>query len=659
MKAALITLGAWTSLVATPAFSFTNPAPRGGSTVGTPAYVATIRGGAGGSISGPALGALDARFAEPGAAGTGLLERLFFNETSGTRLNDSSGNGCAATIPPGGPTLSNGGLSFTAGKTAAVPLPACVTGVKTIEVVVAGGVLTPRVFGAPLRDGYPTMLGYAAGAGVSLQAAQTYAGVSAQQGYGTHWLQYHQSGARTQTLAAAIDNGLHVVGLVMDPAGPAIRVYLDGVRQGYTLAPAAAAAISLSGITWELGGSTATSGCTVTNCGWGGGIYGAAFSATAYSAAQMAQDSAAWHYAMQAKGVSSSRAFGLQTAQEVILGGDESVGSGHGLSNQATMNFEYLAARGMNAAYPTEHWFGIANGADNGNGYDIALDCPVEANAVEQGATLKFFVFNAHANTASEGTGAYATGNTTYPGLAGATDRRNYIAVAQEAAARDVQALRNCMGEAPGWHGIIATAIGGPAVASGAIDYDPIVRQPYNATIRTLAAAAGLIVFDPANETRFGADQAGASAAAAAGCSGGPCYQTRDDNHPTIAGQTVLADELEAVIADWRQSRKPRTATEPAALIMENPDIAGYFRTGHAVTLRPCGGLPNGTRMATIQNTGDAAITISTSDEYLGRTLDQIDGAPTYDLPAGAQRSFRVMWDGVAGDECGFTASNR
>ena len=199
--------------------------------------------------------ALNGKFAERTATDTGLLQRLFLTEGSGRSLTDSSGNACNVMLPSlDAPSWRNGGLNFTAGVSAAVQLSSCLSNVHTIEVVEDNGVIVPPAPGVPLTDGYPTMFGFSAGNGVKIQASETYFGRSQTEGYGTHFLQIYQAGASATTdFLSAIDNGVHVITLVIDPRDRTVTLYMDGVAQSPALAPPPLIAMAATGTTWEFG----------------------------------------------------------------------------------------------------------------------------------------------------------------------------------------------------------------------------------------------------------------------------------------------------------------------------------------------------------------------------------------------------------------------
>ena len=618
------------------------------------------------------LGAILNQFPEPSATGTGLLIRLPFTG-SGTTLTDVSGT-TPAGLPFGGLTSpptrnADGSVSWTSGNSA-IPMPSTDVGVKTINFAIQSAVALPSPVGAAMPANTP--IGWAAGSGAGFAAAftQNYNGTSSGQGYGETNPELFQSGGGSSYFSGAgLDNGLHYFTATLNPTGKIAQLWEDGL-----LLPSSSTGIGFNtfGQNWipTIGGSP---GCgTPANCTFTGAMQFYDNSSTVYTPVQIVQQYHAEQALLAWRGVISSPAYG-PTDTNLIATFAESTGTAHGLGNgntganpnlyYGTENFSALAAVNLNSVYG-DTWTGLAIGGDNATGYTEMQGCPTDLTALgTANGGYRVAIEWTHGNSMGAADGSN-------PGVAYWPAPNNDTSPYSQTMG-DLTGFSSCLAQAARngvpWNGIVATDIGN---ASGV--YYAVHQFIANPEIRTYGAANGLEVWDPAGDIRFGININTTATGGAGyyntvqctlpGGSPGPTYQTVDHLHPTLCGQTILANQLTAVVADMKQKFAPEFASVAATYPMGVKDIDAYLTTpgGGTLTLMPVGGLYNA-RLVTITNSGTQAETIQAGTEYDGGQVDVIYGdngasGATYSLAPGVTKTFRAEFPaGMDGTAAGVT----
>ena len=254
--------------------------------------------------------------AAPFAPDPGLLARYLLTEHNGTTVHDVSGHRADIALTTAGvranwaPRIglpawtADGGLSFGPGA-APLAVPAAVQGVHTVEVVIgqAANYRAPTAATGTPRQSAPVAYGRTRGNAPMLLLSPTYWGSpAAHQGVFDTYVSPFMLGATAATgTLAEIDGGIHVLALTITASG-AMAVSLDGVSTANITTPPPPAAPATDGA-WTLGGTPfGLHDLPWSATGFRGTIYGASFSNTLLTPAQIAQDARAWRSAAARKG---------------------------------------------------------------------------------------------------------------------------------------------------------------------------------------------------------------------------------------------------------------------------------------------------------------------------------------------------------------------
>ncbi len=586
-------------------------------------------------------------------AHTGLTFRYLMDEKSGTTLNDSSGhgnnvafaNGPSGSWGAGGlPAWSaDGGLTFANGDKYLI-VPAAANNIRTVQVVFAGGVQTGLATSG-VRAGYtmPQTNTPIGSNSVYLQFSPNYDGtVEPYGGWGTQFVSYYVNGQPTSTgEGCAIDNGLHVLGAVIEGDSGQITTYLDGRRCGDVTAAHYSAA-ALTGH-WTIGGAGGANGRSEINNGFIGTIYEAEGSTSASSARQMAVSAAALRAYALSKGARSSIAEGPSPSGPVIYSLGESVDRGNGLRSPAATNFTVDAASEL-SALTRQPWTGIADGSDSASTYTMTTVCATKFLAMAHNALApRIAVLHDHGNGDAPGGGYNPWPNV--PDDDGTTSIRRQ-------AMQDVISMAACARKlkTAGYTVFYTTRISsGSGVDTVKDIHNPLLRK-----------YAGLFdgVIDLATDPRLGADNAGGDSARggpnSTTCRGGSPYQS-DETHPTACGQSILGHEVVAAIEDsfGRRSQVVKSVAS-ATYDMAPSDLEATIMLSApaaSFTLTQAGGLLQGARIVTLVNRGRSAVTVDTGSESDGGPQDKFVNGTTstsYLLPGGQARSFLISFSGDA-----------
>ena len=615
---------------------------------------------------------------------TPKVRLLFTNSDPAGTAMDSSGNGnnlvySGLATPP--VHNADGSVSFNGADTAA-PLPSAVSGIAMYDVCIAQAIELPQSLGLLPNPSTNTIIGAASGNGLMLQLTQSYGGSSTGQGYALDNMKLNQYGGGGTMLlgGAGLDNGIHCYHVDGAPGTTAVDVWEDGVLLPLDKSIVAFNSIASAWVPALGGNPQATTPSTVA--GTATYEYFSA-SATVYPSAQrqalVQQDYRAEMALMTYKGIVSNPGYGPTDVNNIAYTFAESTGSAYQLGNPptnnyfGTENFTYLAMGILNNAYGSatetigsnsypanDNWQNITNGNNDATGYTMMQPCATQLNAVGQNASgYREALFWSHGNSLGPADGTYASGTSYWPAP------NNDISAASQTFG-DLNGFNECMAKTNHrWVGIVGTIIGGPSgvtFANHQAIANPMIRQ-YGSTL-------GFEVFDPANDGRFGylinTSATGGSGYQGALCTlpGGSAVTTygSDHNHPSLCGQTILANMFAAVTADVKQKYYPRIATVSATYSMGLPDIDGFLAVpgGGTLTLMPCGGLYNA-RMLTLTNNGSTAEIVQAGTEYDGGIVDTIysdTGASgnTYQLQPGQTKTFKVQFptgsDGTANGIC-------
>ena len=604
----------------------------------------------------------------------GLEARYLMTEGSGTTLNDSSGNGntisfgSVTTLPiwTGDSTLN------WAVNTSYLTVPSTVQNVTWATVEICGAVPFSTINGNP-NPFLNTPIGYGgADPATAIEIGPNYGGGTGSIGYSDKWVGFRQhNGATNQTQGGTltIDNGCHVIDLVINPtaAQNSAAIYVDGVLSQHTVAYTTDLSNATSGGAWSIGGSSVgTLNFAYQYGGFYGKIVGAQFSSTLPTAPMIAQNDAAWAQLAQIKGVAASYAYGATGAPVTLAGFGESLSWCHGCTSPATQGFLPIAA-GLLTTSLGLTTTSIVDGNDSNTGYLMTKRntnqpspnsaCGIKFHAMSQSGGLKIAVLSDNANSERE--------------LAGLLSGLNYWPGAATISAQvsdDFSGLSQCVADLhkDGWKVILADANSANATAPGYPSSDTAVKDVRNPVFRNYWGLTGADAYwNYANDRRLGRDGAALAGETSTDCtllggSAGPSFQS-DAIHPSVCMFSTQGQQLAAVVMDmvYRQGGTNPYSLASTSYTMALTDLENTITltgSGAAFALLPCGGLPPGTRMVTLVNGGSAADTIIGGTEYNGGAADQINGAATYSLAAGASKAFKVAFGGDAAGTCSLVA---
>lgn len=555
-------------------------------------------------------------------------------EGSGNTLADYFGT-ANATSNGAFTWTADGGLSFSGGyANRAVATNA--TTFLTMEVVVVNGMPMGVTYNVPMAYG-----GATSGATTRSQAALmlspnwmngSNAGTSTAASLSTYLgflYKYNAFAHSAQSSRTSISTGVHLLDYEAGP-NQSIQIYVDGetVLNLSNIGGADGNPTLINGGFIEIGGSPlGYDNCPATTCGFTGTIYGAATYAGRLTQAQIRQNWATWQSVLQAKGVnlnqfaytnSGNGAQGAAGKAVNMVCYGESITWGHG----SVTPYCSSAATSINGG----NAFGLGYGYDSRTEFTMHTNLGAVQAMYSPSATNVAVLFTNANDCRVNGT---LTGAETYTSN-----------VAQQAAHDLVTDARTL--QAQGWVVLLGTGLSGtPTAGSGDVG-----KGACNSVLRQQALAAGIPLWDSANDPRFGADGAYANPNPTA-CGGSGCYGA-DQLHPSQGGQIVLGVELSSRVNALLYSAPATTTASTYAMTgTEQPLMANPATNSQTVTLPDCIGFTATTFSVTnLQTSGANTVTIVPASS--GETMN---GLTTYTLPNASTATFKAIHgtDAVAG----------
>ena len=541
---------------------------------------------------------------------------------------------------------ADGGLTFSGGYANRAVAPNA-TSLLTMEVVLVSSMplgtqtIMPMAYGGATtasssrtQDGLILHENWQGVQGGTTAAASlpTYAG---------YYLAFNTFSPSVAASTTSSVQGVHVLDFEGGPGQP-WPVFVDGQPVtdqfgGFSdLSPT-----SLNGGFVEFGGSPlGYVNCSTATCGFAGTIYGAATYSTRLTAAQIQQNVSNWmRNVLPAKGVNTGQSTytnggnGAQgTAGKAVnlVSFGESVTWGHGSTTPGTQSYSAVAATTINGG--------------NANGFGFGYDSRSEYVMHKSLAALQAMYSTSATNVAVLFTNAndcrYNTSTAftiqTYPSNVAAQAARDLIA--------DAQTLKS-----QGWNVLIGTGLSG----TSSFGTGDTAKDTCNPVVRQQALAAGLPLWDIANDARLGADGA-YSASTGTACGGSACYQS-DNLHPSQAAYAIMGANLaKRVNALLYAGPVTSTAATYSMTGTEAPLSLNPSTNSQTVTLPDCIGFTGSSfHVINLQLSGANTVTIlpaATGETISGLSSIMLPNGSSVSLTAvaGADATGGCTWRGTA-----------